>query len=102
MEEKSGGCPYHKKSTPRTGAGKRQLQNRLKRMIGQLNGIGKMLEEDRYCGDVLIQIAAVQKALQSLGYHILQDHMESCMVEEIEKGNLAVVDEAVELIKRLK
>ena len=61
-----------------------------------------MVEEDRYCGDILMQIAAVESALQALGYIVLQDHMESCVVEEIQKGNTAIVDEAIELVKRLK
>ncbi len=61
-----------------------------------------MVEEDRYCGDILMQIAAVESALQALGYVVLQDHMESCVVEEIQKGNTAIVDEAIELVKKLK
>ena len=61
-----------------------------------------MLDENRYCGDILIQVAAVERALQSFGYMILKDHMETCVVEEIRKGNLSVVEEAVELIKKLK
>jgi DNA-binding FrmR family transcriptional regulator len=80
----------------------RQLQNRLNRMIGQLNGMKKMLDENRYCGDILIQIAAVERALQSFGYIILKDHMETCVVEGVKNGDLAVVDEAVELMKKLK
>ncbi len=96
-------CPgCHKKATPRQEKELKQLQNRLNRMIGQLSGIGKMLDENRYCGDILTQVAAVESALQSFGYMILKEHMESCVVEEIQKGNIAVVDEAVELIKKLK
>jgi len=67
-----------------------------------LNGIKKMLDDNRYCGDILTQIAAVESALQSFGYIILQDHMETCVVEEIKNGNLQIVDEAVDLIKKLK
>ena len=61
-----------------------------------------MLDDNRYCGDVLTQIAAVESALQSFGYVVLKEHMETCVVEEIQKGNVQVVDEAVELIKKLK
>ncbi len=78
------------------------LKNRLSRMVGQLNGIGRMLDENRYCGDVLTQVAAVESALQAFGHLILKEHMETCVVEEIRKGNTSVVDEAVELIKKLK
>ena len=95
-------CCARKKHTPRDEETKKTLQNRLNRMIGQLNGIKNMVEENRYCGDILIQIAAVQSALQNLGYMVLQDHMETCVVEEIQKGNTQIVDEAVELIKKLK
>lgn len=71
-------------------------------MIGQLNGIGKMLDENRYCGDILTQVAAVESALQAFGYLVLKEHMETCVVEEIKKDHLEIVDEAVELIKKLK
>ena len=90
------------KHTPRSSEQQRQLQNRLSRMTGQLNGISRMLEENRYCGDILTQVAAVESALQSFGYMILKEHMETCVVEEIRKGNVVIVDEAVELMKKLK
>ena len=95
-------CCCHQKSTPRGQEELKLLKNRLNRITGQLNGIGKMLDENRYCGDILVQVAAVESALQSLGYRILQEHMESCVVEEITKGNLAVIGETVELVKKLK
>ena len=71
-------------------------------MIGQLNGISKMLDDNRYCGDILTQVAAVESALQAFGYLVLKEHMETCVVEEIKKDNVKIVDEAVELIKKLK
>ena len=92
-------CCAHHKATPRSEKELRLLQNRLKRMVGQLGGISKMLDDNRYCGDILIQVAAVESALQSFGYLVLQDHLETCVVEEIQKGNTQIVDEAVELIK---
>lgn len=102
MKEKADSCCCHSKSTPRQEKEVKQLKNRLNRIVGQLNGIGRMLDENRYCGDILTQIAAVESALQSFGYLILQEHMETCVVEEIEKGNLEVIEEAVELMKKLK
>jgi DNA-binding FrmR family transcriptional regulator len=95
-------CCCHYKSTPRDENTLRGLKNRLSRITGQLNGIGKMLDDNRYCGDILTQIAAVERALQAFGYIVLQDHMETCVVEEIQKGNTQIVDEAVALIKNLK
>lgn len=90
------------KHTPRNDREVKQLKNRLNRISGQINGIVKMLDDNRYCGDILIQVAAVESALQSFGYLILQDHMKTCMTEEIEKGNTNVIDEAIELVKKLK
>lgn len=90
------------KHTPRDEKQCRQLQNRLNRITGQLNGIGRMLEENRYCGDILTQLAAVESALQSFGYIILQEHMETCVVEEIQNGNMQIMEEAIELVKKLK
>lgn len=94
-------CCHHK-NTPRDAKEQKQLQNRINRIIGQLNGIKNMIEDNRYCGDILIQIAAVESALQNLGYIVLQDHLETCVVEEVQKGNKAIMAEAVELIKKLK
>lgn len=92
----------NQKYTPRSEKQKKQLQNRLSRMVGQLNGISKMLEENRYCGDILIQVSAVESALQNFGYLILQDHLETCVVEEVQRGNEKIMEETIELVKKLK
>ena len=93
-------CKY--KHTPRKDASVRALHSRLNRIIGQLNGIKSMLDENRYCGDVLIQVSAAESALRTFGYMILRDHMESCITEEIKKGNMEIIDETMFLIKGLK
>ncbi len=94
-------CCRHK-AKPRQDKELKQLKNRINRIVGQMNGISKMLDDNRYCGEVLTQIAAAESALAALGYAVMKEHMESCVVEEIQKGNLEVVDEAVELMKKLK
>ena len=97
------GCPAcHQRHTPRSEEELRQLKNRLNRMVGQLNGIGRMLDENRYCGDILVQISAVEKALQGFGYSVLKSHMENCVVEEVRNGNPDIMDETLELMKKLK
>ena len=101
MSENNCSCCRHK-ATPRSEANVAQLQNRLNRMIGQMNGIKRMLDDNRYCGDIVTQVAAVESALQSFGYLILQDHMETCVAEEIKCGNSEIINEAVDLIKKLK
>lgn len=91
-----------KKATPRSLETQLRWQARLNKAIGQCRGIKKMIDDNRYCGDILIQIAAVEKALENLGYEILRDHMNTCVVEEVKKGNTDIVSEAVELMKKLK
>lgn len=61
-----------------------------------------MLADNRYCGDILIQLSAVESALQSFGYMVLSDHLKTCVVENIKDGNLAILDETVDLVKKLK
>ncbi len=100
-ENKTAACCRYK-DTPRSEAEQRQLQNRLNRMIGQLGGIKKMVEENRYCGDILNQVAAVESALQNFGYVVLQNHMETCVTEKIRQGEEGIIEETVELIRKLK
>lgn len=95
-------CCCHFKNTPRSDETSRQLRNRINRIIGQLNGIQKMLDDNRYCGDIINQISAVESALQSVGYIILEEHMQTCVIEEVKNGNNDIVSEAVELMKKLK
>jgi len=80
----------------------RKLKNRLNRMMGQLSGIEKMIDENRYCGDILIQVGALESALQSFGYTLLDKHLHSCVVHEINNGNEKVLDEVMDLMKKLK
>ena len=87
---------------PQDEAELRQMHNRLNRMVGQLNGVGRMLDENRFCGDILIQISAIDKALQSFGFMVLQSHIRSCVIEEVKSGNTEIMDEMIELMKRLK
>ena len=61
-----------------------------------------MLDDNRYCGDVLIQLAAAQSAVRKVSELVLKNHMETCVVEQIQNGNLEVVDEALELIARFQ
>lgn len=79
----------------------RQLRNRINRIIGQLNGIQKMIDDNRYCGDILTQIAAAESAVKNVGYLILEDHMNTCVNEEIRKGNSEIISETIELLKKL-
>ena len=93
-------CCCHHKATPRSEEFQRDLQKRLNRAIGQLNGVKAMIDDNRYCGDVLTQLAAAESAVHSISAILLQNHLETCVVEQIEAGNTAIVDEAMQLIKK--
>lgn len=93
-------CP-HCKSTPRDEELVTNLEKRLNRISGQLNGVTKMIKENRYCHDVLIQIAAIESALKEVGFIILKDHMTSCVVDDIKNNDLHSLEEAIEISKKL-
>ena len=95
-------CRCRYKATPRDEKELRALKNRINRMIGQLGGISKMLDDNRYCGDILNQVSAVESALKSFGYIVLKEHMDTCVIEQIQNGEFEVMEETLELIKKLK
>lgn len=65
---------------------KERLENRLRRIEGQVRGVQRMVDEEAYCVDVLTQIASVVSALEKVGTILLKDHVEHCVRESIEKG----------------
>jgi DNA-binding FrmR family transcriptional regulator len=65
---------------------KEKLQNRLRRIEGQVRGVQRMVNEEVYCADILTQIASVVSALEKVGALVLRDHVEHCVRESIEKG----------------
>lgn len=89
-----------RKHTPRSEQLKADVTRRLNRAIGQLNGIKTMVEEDRYCGDVLTQLAAVESAVKAVSREVMQDHLETCVVERVRAGDTEVVDEVMGLFKK--
>ena len=95
-------CCARYKATPRSEEQLKTLRSRMNRIAGQVAGIQRMLDDNRYCGDILTQIAAVESALQSVGYLVLQEHMRSCVAEGVREGRDEMLDEAVELMKKLK
>ena len=99
MQEK---CCCEMRTKVRSEEEKNTLNSRINRIIGQLNGIKNMINEDRYCDDVLIQLSAVDKSIKSLANVILDAHMHTCLVENVQAGNIAVVDEIVDLFKRFQ
>ena len=74
----------------------------MNRIIGSLNGIKDMINNDRYCDDILIQLSAVDKSIKSLANIILDNHMHTCLIEHIENKDYAIIDEIVNLFKRFQ
>ncbi len=90
----------HIKHTPRSEELKKNVTRRLNRAIGQLNGVKSMVAEDRYCGDVLTQLAAAESAVRSVSRLLLQDHLETCVVERVQKGDTEVIEELMSLLRQ--
>lgn len=77
---------------------------RLRRIEGQVRGLQKMVEEDRYCPDILTQISSVQEALRSVGRELMRNHLKHCATQAIRSGDgeaaEATYDELIEMIYR--
>ena len=93
-------CCAKYKATPRGEEFQADLQRRLNRAIGQLNGVKAMIDDNRYCGDVLTQLAAAESAVHSISAILLQNHLETCVVERVQAGDTEVVDEVMGLFKK--
>ncbi len=79
----------------------KDLITRLNRIEGQIRGIKNMVEEERYCVDILNQVSAVQAALNSFNKVLLANHIQTCVVDDIRAGNDEVIGELCETIKKL-
>ncbi len=88
------------KKTERSEKEKQLINNRLNRIEGQLRGIKKMIQENAYCNDVLVQLSAIENSVKSLSNHILENHLYSCVTRDLEEGNLEVIDELISLFKK--
>lgn len=82
-------------------AHKEQLLKRLRRAEGQVRGVAKMVEDDRYCIDVLTQISALQAALDKVALGLMEDHVQHCMVKGSEADRAERAEELVATIGRL-
>ena len=89
------------KMTVRDEDKRRSLINRLNRIEGQIRGIKAMVEEDRYCGDILVQSSAVAQAINAFNREILDGHVKGCVVRDIKDGREDVVDELIGLVHKL-
>lgn len=97
MEEK---CQCHKKKE-RSEEEYKKLMNRLNRIEGQIRGLKRMLENDAYCPDILIQAAAASAALNAFNRELLSNHIHTCVVHDIKEGKEETVDELVDTIYKM-
>ena len=79
----------------------KDLQNRLSRIEGQIRGIKGMVEKDAYCTDILIQVAAVNAALNSFNKVLLANHIRTCVARDIREGKEETIDELVATLQKL-
>ena len=95
-------CPHcGNRKKKRSQEVKDALIRRLKLAEGQIRGIQKMLEEDAYCPDVLVQVSAVSAALNSFNRDLLACHIRSCVAEDIREGKDEAIDEFVKTLQKL-
>lgn len=91
---------HDKPIVPRTNDEKQSLVNRLKRVEGQVRGIQKMVEDDRYCPDILMQISAINAALEKVGFSLAERHAKHCVASAVQSGDgEAAMDELMEVMK---
>lgn len=99
MEEELECCCH--KTKERSEKEYKDLINRLSRIEGQIRGIKKMVEKDVYCTDILIQVSAVNAALNSFNKVLLGNHIKTCVTEDIKNGKEETVDELVTILQKL-
>ena len=89
------------KSSHRDEETKKKLNKRLKTIEGQIRGVQNMINEDKYCNDILIQLLAINKSIKSVSNEIFKNHLSTCVVRDIKNNDSKIIDEVMELIRRL-
>lgn len=98
MEENKECCH---KTKERSEKEYKDLVNRLNRIEGQIRGIKRMVESDTYCTDILIQVSAVNAALNSFNKVLLANHIRTCVADDIRAGKEETIDELVVTLQKL-
>jgi DNA-binding FrmR family transcriptional regulator len=88
------------KTTHRDDETKKKINKRLKTIEGQIRGIENMINEDKYCSDILIQLLAINKSIKSLSTEILKNHLSTCVIRDLKNDETEVIDEIMDLIGR--
>ena len=94
-------CGCSIKKTARSEEERKKLINRLNRIEGQIRGICKMVENDTYCTDILVQSAAVNAAINAFNKELLSNHIRNCVLKGVQEGDNEVIDELVSTLQGL-
>jgi len=94
-------CCCTNKTKKRDSDEYKKLINRLSRIEGQIRGIKGMVEKDAYCTDILVQVAAVNAALNSFNKELLANHIRTCVANDIREGKDEIIDELVNTLQKL-
>lgn len=94
-------CKECSRKKHRTEVEKKKINKRLNIIEGQIKGVRQMINDERYCADILIQISAIDKSLKSLGTELLKSHLSTCVVEDIKNDKLEVIDEVISLFDKM-
>lgn len=94
-------CMCCEKTTDRTEEEQKKLIHRLNRIEGQIRGIRKMVENNAYCTDILMQSAAVNAAVNAFNKDLIANHIRGCVVRDIREGKDEVIDELVVTLQKL-
>ena len=89
-----------KRSTARDEETKHALTSRLNRAAGQISGLQGMLENDAYCTDILVQVAAVQAALRAFSRELIVEHLENVVTRDLKKGETESMNEFVKVLQK--
>lgn len=94
-------CKMCKKNKHRREEEKQNIIKRLNVIEGQIRGIKQMVEDDRYCSDIIMQLSASMHSLKSLGNNMLKSHMKTCMVDNVKNDKLDIIDEVITLVEKI-
>ena len=100
MEKQLPDCCHHK-TKERSEKEYRDLCNRLSRIEGQVRGVRNMLESNAYCTDILLQVAAINAALNSFNKVLLANHVRTCVADDIRRGDDEAVEELLAVLQKL-
>lgn len=89
------------RKTHRSEEERRKLLNRLKRVEGQVRGIERMVEEDAYCPDIMLQVSAVTSALNSFNRELMSAHLHHCVLSDVQEGREESLEELAAVLQKL-